>query len=254
MNKLSCKKCTKCGFINTSSNEKCEKCSNDLGEVEIKYFEKYPIQYVQVCPACSRSNYADKPDFPVKLCFYCQKGRISKIPPKEYVEDKIIKENDNNDSNKKITDKEEKSKDSFLDEIKQEKADIKNLQNQHEDDEKVVEWGNVLGTQSEIKKIILTAKEYGDLSFSITSDKEKYMLGRSANQSEFLAQDRRVGNEHCYLFYQDGYWLVKDNNSKNGTFVDSKDIGINGTHILENGSELKLGHNDDSVAFDIRIE
>ena len=74
--------------------------------------------------------------------------------------------------------------------------------------------GNVLGTQSEIKKITLTAKEYGDLSFSITSDKEKYMLGRSANQSEFLAQDRRVGNEHCYLFYQDGYWLVKDNNSK----------------------------------------
>ena len=44
MNKLSCKKCTKCGFINTSSNEKCEKCSNDLSEVEIKYFEKYEKQ------------------------------------------------------------------------------------------------------------------------------------------------------------------------------------------------------------------
>lgn len=252
--KISCRKCSKCGFINISSNEKCDKCAANLSEVEIIEYDSFPKQFFQSCKRCGAMNYTDNVDNPIKRCFQCSKSSHLTFPPKEYVEDKTIRENDNNDSNEKTSDQKEKINDSFLDEIKQEKADIQNLQKQHEDDEKVVGWGNILGTQPETKKITLTAKGYGDFSFSITSDKEKYMLGRSANQSEFLAQDRRVRNEHCYLFYQDGYWFVKDNNSKNGTFVNSKDIGINGTHILENGSELKLGHNDDSVAFDISIE
>lgn len=80
------------------------------------------------------------------------------------------------------------------------------------------------------------------------------MLGRSANQGAFLSQDGRVGNEHCYLFFRNGNWFVRDNNSKNGTAVNSRDIGLNGECMLSDGDELKLGHHPDSVAFRISIK
>ena len=102
--------------------------------------------------------------------------------------------------------------------------------------------------------ITLTAITFGHLSFSIEANENSpYMLGRSANQGEFLALDGRVGNEHCYIFYKDGFWFVKDNHSANGTAVNSKDIGLNGEHKLNNGDELKLGHHSDSMAFRITI-
>lgn len=79
------------------------------------------------------------------------------------------------------------------------------------------------------------------------------MLGRSAGQGNFLAQDGRVSNEHCLLIYRDGSWFVRDNHSSNGTAVNSRDIGLNGECVLNSGDELKLGHHPDSMAFRVTL-
>ena len=131
------------------------------------------------------------------------------------------------------------------------------------DDEDDADWSGILGSKSKPtktdsvatkKEITLTAIRYGRLSFTIEArDNRSYMLGRSANQSSFLSKDGRVGNEHCYIFFRDGFWYVKDNHSANGTAVNSRDIGLNGEHILSDGDELKLGHHPDSMAFRITI-
>lgn len=104
------------------------------------------------------------------------------------------------------------------------------------------------------KTITLTAVRYGSLSFTVEAGQTIYMLGRSANQGDFLSRDGRVGNEHCYLFYRNGAWFVRDNNSKNGTAVNSEDIGLNGERMLADGDELLLGHSSDSPAFRITIK
>ena len=132
-----------------------------------------------------------------------------------------------------------------------------------DEDDDIADWSGILGGKSSLKKteaeeskkaITLTAIRYGRLSFTIEAKENKpYMLGRSANQSDFLASDGRVGNEHCYIFFRDGFWHVKDNHSANGTAVNSRDIGLNGEHILNDGDELKLGHHPDSMAFRITI-
>ena len=257
-NKVSCRKCIKCGFINNSSNEKCANCSSDLDKIEIKFFEGFPKQYVQVCPACKQSNYTSEKDSPVIRCFYCQRSRIRTVLPVEYIKNL----QDNEAINERKSAQTKSPKESFTDKIKQEKAAIQNIQKNHENYSQCkqeeskgdIGWENILDEKAKTKQIHLTAKAYGELSFSITPDDGKYMLGRSAKHGDFLSQDMRIGNEHCYLFYKDGDWFVKDNNSKNGTFVDSRDIGINGVQVLKNGSELKLGHNDNSVAFKISIE
>lgn len=139
-----------------------------------------------------------------------------------------------------------------------------------DDDDEVGDWSGVLGTTAKTsatptpkrqtcstptkKDITLTAIRFGRLSFTVEADQDTYMLGRSANQGAFLSQDGRVGNEHCYLFFRNGNWFVRDNNSKNGTAVNLRDIGLNGECMLSDGDELKLGHHPDSVAFRISIK
>lgn len=139
-----------------------------------------------------------------------------------------------------------------------------------DDDDEVGDWSGILGTTAKTsstpsskrqacpaptkKDITLTAIQFGRLSFTVEADQDTYMLGRSANQGAFLSQDGRVGNEHCYLFFRNGNWFVRDNNSKNGTAVNSRDIGLNGECMLSDGDELRLGHHPDSVAFRISIK
>lgn len=104
------------------------------------------------------------------------------------------------------------------------------------------------------RDITLTAMNYGSLSFTVKAEPCKaYRLGRSANQSRFLSQDDRVGNEHCDLLFKNGDWYVKDN-SRNGTAVNDCDIGQNGERMLRNDDKLKLGHEDDSITFLISIK
>lgn len=123
-----------------------------------------------------------------------------------------------------------------------------------DDDLDAGNWSSVFGKASSGKSITLTAIRYGRLSFTLEAGQGvRRLIGRSAELASFLAQDLRVGNEHCYLLYRDGAWFVKDNNSNNGTAVNSRDIGQNGEFMLNDGDELKLGHEGDSMAFRITI-
>lgn len=133
-----------------------------------------------------------------------------------------------------------------------------------DDDDDVSDWSGILGGKPAPQKavaasyspaITLTAIRYGRLSFTIEAKpNQEYMLGRSANQSDFLCSDGRVGNEHCFLYFKIGSWYVKDNHSANGTAVNSRDLGLNGESRLNDGDELKLGHHSDSMAFRITIK
>jgi len=103
-------------------------------------------------------------------------------------------------------------------------------------------------------EITLSVIGYGDRSFTIKADLDSpYLLGRSANQGDLLANDLRVGNEHCYLLFRSNEWFVRDNHSANGTAVNSEDIGYNGERVLRDGDILKLGHHSDSISFRIKI-
>ena len=129
-----------------------------------------------------------------------------------------------------------------------------------EDDDNV--WGALVSGVEPIPRrvnseteITLTAIRYGKLSFTIKSSQKSLpiLLGRSAQLRDFLAQDLRVGNEHCFIDFQSGQWYVVDNHSANGTAVNRQFLEINGKHMLRDGDELTLGHHPDSIAFRISI-
>jgi hypothetical protein len=137
----------------------------------------------------------------------------------------------------------------------------------NDDDDDVVDagnWGSLLGGNMQIKtepqvvtsknELTIIAVRYGQLSYTIKKTDVPLLLGRDAKLKEFLVHDQRVSNEHLYIDYENNNWIVRDNNSSNGTAVNSKDIGYGGKKVLQNGDLLKLGHHLDSMEFKVLIE
>ncbi len=133
-----------------------------------------------------------------------------------------------------------------------------------DDDVDVGNWGNILGGTSLVKtspqviigksELTIIAVRYGQFSYTIKKTDLPLLLGRDANLKDFLSHDQRVSNEHCYIDYENNNWVVRDNNSSNGTAVNSKDIGYGGKKTIQNGDLLKLGHHQDSMEFKVVIE
>ena len=131
-----------------------------------------------------------------------------------------------------------------------------------DDDADVTDWSEIVGQTATQKKesavqsktnLTLTAIRYGRLSFTIKDKDGEYKLGRSANQKDFLDNDLRVGNEHCTLYFKAGAWYVRDEHARNGTKVNSRILDSGAECVLNDGDELILGHNPDSMAFKITI-
>lgn len=133
-----------------------------------------------------------------------------------------------------------------------------------DDDDDDVEWGSVIDEKSMSRaepqffisknELTIIAVRYGQLSYTIKKTDVPVLLGRDAKLKDFLTHDPRVSNEHLYIDYENNNWIVRDNNSSNGTAVNSKDIGYGGKKILQNGDLLKLGHHSDSMEFKVLIE
>lgn len=125
-------------------------------------------------------------------------------------------------------------------------------------------WGSILNGTSQVKtssqtiigknELTIIAVRHGQFSFTIRKTDVPLLLGRDANLKDFLSRDLRVSNEHCYIDYENNNWVVRDNNSSNGTAVNSKDIGYGGKKVLQDGDLLKLGHHQDSMEFKVLIE
>ena len=97
--------------------------------------------------------------------------------------------------------------------------------------------------------MLLSATGYGGGSFEIYASDCPVTLGRNASFGDFLSQDRRVSGTHCRISYSGGSWYVDDLASRNGTFLNDRDLGLNGHSILKQGDMLKLGHKPDSMCF-----
>lgn len=136
--------------------------------------------------------------------------------------------------------------------------------NDDDDENDVENWGNILGGTLQVKtspqvnigksELTIIAIRYGQFSYTINKTDVPLLLGRDANLRDFLSRDQRVSNEHCYIDYENNNWVVRDNNSSNGTAVNSKDIGKCGKKNIQNGDLLKLGHHQDSMEFKVLIE
>ena len=290
--KIACRICPKCGLYNDVSIGVCE-CGQALELVQSVLVDRHipPDKcgevdfdmefYVQKCPNCGVPSYTPDPNVRVKLCPGCAKQRIASVKPIRYTEEAP-----------KPKDEEKKPNPATVNFPGGGTAAVRSEQTEEEKeaDSKVAFWsgllGNVAGTVSasktqEVSKpenedkpgdedpvgwddlvpakkvpdMVLTAVRYGTASLTVTAREaeEEVTLGRSARLADFLSQDIRVSHYHCAIRYRDGRWIVRDNHSNNGTFVNGRDIGLNGEAELSEGALLKLGHKENSMEFKVHF-
>ncbi len=276
MSNIPCRKCSTCGLYHDVSVVSCYMCGTQMNSIPVHIVNTETIPpeqfgeisesvtaYVQKCPSCGTFNYTADKENPVTICFKCYGTAIAGVKCVEFGNYAAVSLNNSNDSvqwenvlriKAKTSGEEpllEKNFSSVPSPVKAPPAAPPAPEPVAETD-----WASILANIPPVRTpgITLTAINYGNFStrVSITLN-ESYMLGRSANLSNFLACDGRVGNEHCYLQYKDNAWYVTDNHSSNGTAVNRKDIGYNGKHILRDGDLLTLGHHQDSVTFKITV-
>lgn len=74
------------------------------------------------------------------------------------------------------------------------------------------------------------------------------LVGRSPACSLRLS-DRRISSEHARITWRDGRWELRDLGSRNGTFVNGRELEAGGTVALAAGDTIAFGHV--SVAFSL---
>jgi hypothetical protein len=64
-------------------------------------------------------------------------------------------------------------------------------------------------------------------------------LGRSSDNVFVLSQDKGISRHHAIILQESGRFVVQDQNSLNGTFVNDEQIA--GPHYLKDGDEILVG-------------
>ena len=270
---IPCRKCPECGKFSDFSVEKCS-CGARLGPVIVEEIdiETIPAEqcgeidgsrtiYYRKCPVCGENNYTFDPEKKIKTCGCCYKIGIENEVAVEFktepqgekdISDAMgCSQKNPPDQTASTQQPEKKNIEKMLENIETKRGGVPVTS---DDDDEEIKWSDFTETPDSKNALTLNAVCGGDLKFTITAKDSPYTLGRNSGQSEFLQQDIRIGREHCRLQIQNENWIVVDNNSKNGTFVNSKDLGLGGSFVLHNGDIITLGHSEDSIAFRVVIQ
>jgi pSer/pThr/pTyr-binding forkhead associated (FHA) protein len=62
-------------------------------------------------------------------------------------------------------------------------------------------------------------------------------FGRGA-ENQIALNDAQVSRNHARIYFQNGYWVLQDLNSANGTIVNGQQIAL---HYLQEGDRITMG-------------
>ena len=71
-------------------------------------------------------------------------------------------------------------------------------------------------------------------------DKAALLIGRDEIECDLVIADRQVSRYHARISLEDGGYIVKDLDSKNGTFVNGKEL--EGPYVLQDGDEIQIAY------------
>jgi pSer/pThr/pTyr-binding forkhead associated (FHA) protein len=84
----------------------------------------------------------------------------------------------------------------------------------------------------------------GELENEVTGRRfllpSRFIVGRSES-SELSLTDARVSGEHATLYFDSGFWVVRDLASRNGTLVNGVSVGAGERRLLALGDRLAFG-------------
>ena len=71
-------------------------------------------------------------------------------------------------------------------------------------------------------------------------DKDVLLIGRDEEKCDLVIADRQVSRHHALISLEDDGYILKDLGSKNGTFVNGKEL--ESAHALQDGDEIQIAY------------
>ena len=92
-------------------------------------------------------------------------------------------------------------------------------------------------------KFILRA-DNGDVVQEYPLEKNEISIGRAPNSDILLSKDKLTSRRHATVKYDNGTYVLHDEHSANGTFVNGQQLDEASTHVLQDGDHIGIGEHE----------
>lgn len=84
----------------------------------------------------------------------------------------------------------------------------------------------------------------GEILQEYQLDKPEIVIGRAPNSDILLSKDKLTSRRHATIIHENGQYLLRDEHSANGTFVNGQQMEDAGTYILHDGDHVGIGEHE----------
>lgn len=74
--------------------------------------------------------------------------------------------------------------------------------------------------------------------------KSSFIIGRLREQVDYVSQNRAIGKVHAEIIQRDGKYLLKDLNSRNGTYINNARIDSNKEYEIANNDKITFANSE----------
>ncbi|GCE27212.1 hypothetical protein KDA_26960 [Dictyobacter alpinus] len=84
----------------------------------------------------------------------------------------------------------------------------------------------------------------GDVIQEYPLDKNEIVIGRAPTSDILLSKDKLTSRRHATIRYENGQYLLHDEHSANGTFVNGQQLEEANPYLLKNGDQVGIGEHE----------
>jgi pSer/pThr/pTyr-binding forkhead associated (FHA) protein len=104
--------------------------------------------------------------------------------------------------------------------------------------------GQAVMNKIETPARLVLRSDTGEVLQEYTLDKAEISIGRAPNSDILLSKDKLTSRRHATIMYQNGQYLIQDERSANGTFVNSQQLDQVTPRVLSNGDQVGIGEHE----------
>lgn len=86
--------------------------------------------------------------------------------------------------------------------------------------------------------------ESGQVITEYPLEKKEVVIGRAPNSDILLQKDKLTSRRHAVVHFENGQYVLQDEHSANGTFVNGQQLDENGTRVLQDGDHIGIGEHE----------
>ena len=84
----------------------------------------------------------------------------------------------------------------------------------------------------------------GDILQEYVLEKPEISIGRAPNSDILLSKDKLTSRRHATVSFENGKYILHDERSANGTFVNGQQLDEMATHVLQDGDHVGIGEHE----------